>query len=91
MRFFLEFLHQTVPNQGKEIPQYYRRALIASDVLLVVYYLVCFFFFPVFTSDDEMGEYGEDFSKLQRHFLEAAALARNNEKNVRGIVWGKWE
>ncbi len=44
------------------------------------------FFFPVFTSDDEMGEYGEDFSKLQRHFLEAAALARNNEKNVRGIV-----
>ena len=50
MRFFLEFLHQKVPKQGSEIPQYYRRALIASDVLLVVYYLVCFFFFPVFTN-----------------------------------------
>ena len=43
-------------------------------------------FFPVFTSDDEMGEYGERFSKLQKHFLEAANLARNNEKNVKGIV-----
>lgn len=43
-------------------------------------------FFPVFTSDDEMGEYGEHFSKLQKHFLEAANLARNNEKNVKGIV-----
>ena len=44
------------------------------------------YFFPVFTTDDEMGEYGENFSKLQKHFLEAANLARNNEKNVRGIV-----
>ena len=50
MRFFLEFLRQSVPKQGKEIPQYYRRALIASDVLLVVYYLMCFFFFPLFTN-----------------------------------------
>ena len=50
MKFFLEFLHQSVPKQGKEIPQYYRRALIASDVLLAAYYLVCFFFFPVFTN-----------------------------------------
>ena len=50
MRFFLEFLRQSVPKQGKEIPPYYRRALIASDVLLAVYYLVCFFFFPVFTN-----------------------------------------
>ena len=44
------------------------------------------YFFPVFTSDTEMGEYGERFSKIQRHFLEAANLARNNEKNVAGIV-----
>ncbi len=49
MRFFLEFWRQNVPEQGREIPQYYRRTLIASDMLLVVYYLVCFFFFPVFT------------------------------------------
>ena len=44
------------------------------------------FFFPVFTAAEEMGEYGERFSKIQRHFLEAANLARNNEKNVTGIV-----
>ena len=44
------------------------------------------FFFPVFTSEEEMGEYGEHFSKVQEHFLRAANLARNNEKSVRGIV-----
>ncbi|MBO4229965.1 MAG: ADP-ribosylglycohydrolase family protein [Clostridia bacterium] len=44
------------------------------------------FFFPVFTSAEEMGEYGEHFSKVQKHFLEAANLARNNEKKVKGIV-----
>lgn len=33
-----------------------------------------------------MGEYGNNFSNIQRHFLEAANLARNNEKNVAGIV-----
>lgn len=44
------------------------------------------FFFPVFTSAEEMGEYGEHFSKVQKHFLEAVNLAVNNEKNVSGIV-----
>ena len=44
------------------------------------------FFFPVFTSAEEMGEYGERFSKIQKHFLEAVNLAKNNEKNVKGIV-----
>jgi len=44
------------------------------------------FFFPVFTTAEEMGEYGEGFSKIQRHFLEAVRLAWNNEKNVAGIV-----
>lgn len=43
-------------------------------------------FFPVFSSDEEMGEYGEHFSKVQMHFPEAANLALNNEKNVSGIV-----
>ena len=41
---------------------------------------------PVFTAEEEMGEYGEHFSKIERHFLEAANLARNNEKKVKGIV-----
>ena len=44
------------------------------------------FFFPVFTTDEAMGEYGEHFSKIQSHFLEAMNLARNKEKNVCGIV-----
>jgi hypothetical protein len=44
------------------------------------------FFFPVFTSDNEMGKYGENFSKMERPFTEALSLAVNNEKNVKGIV-----
>lgn len=44
------------------------------------------FFFPVFTSVEEMGEYGEHFSTVQHHFLQATNLAKNNEKNVTGIV-----
>ena len=44
------------------------------------------FFFPVFTSAEEMGEYGNHFSKVEKHFFEAMNLARNNEKHVSGIV-----
>ena len=44
------------------------------------------FFFPVFTSAEEMGDYGNGFSKVEKHFLETIVLARNNEKNVVGIV-----
>jgi len=43
-------------------------------------------FFPVFTTAEEMGEYGDGFSKYQAHFLHAANLAKNNEKKVSGIV-----
>ncbi|MCR5603418.1 MAG: SseB family protein [Lachnospiraceae bacterium] len=44
------------------------------------------FFFPIFSSEEEMGEYGDRFSKIQKHILEVIPLARNNEKNVTGIV-----
>ena len=44
------------------------------------------FFFPVFSSAEEMGEYGEHFSKMEKHFLEALDLAVNNKQNVSGIV-----
>ncbi len=44
------------------------------------------FFFPVFSSEEEMGEYGTHFSHIPCHFLEAANLAVNNEKDVVGIV-----
>ncbi len=44
------------------------------------------FFFPVFTSEHEMGEYGSGFSTVFMPFLQAAVLAENNEKGVKGIV-----
>ena len=47
MRFFLEFLHQKVPRGGKDIPHYYRRALVTSEILLAAYFLVCFFLYPI--------------------------------------------
>ena len=47
MEFFLNFLHQNVPKEGREIPAYYRRALMTSEVLLVIYYVICFFLFPL--------------------------------------------
>lgn len=47
MRFFLDFLKQKVPKQGKEIPGYYRRALVFSELLLVAYFAVCFFLYPI--------------------------------------------
>ena len=33
-----------------------------------------------------MGEYGEQFSKVARQFLDAAVSACNSEKDVKGIV-----
>ena len=44
------------------------------------------YFFPVFSSAEEMGEYGESFSKVEVHFLEAVSFAEHNEKDVLGIV-----
>lgn len=44
------------------------------------------FFFPVFSTQEAMGEYGNGFSKVQKHFLEALVLANNNEKDLAGIV-----
>ena len=43
-------------------------------------------YFPVFTTPAEMGEYGQDLSKVQKHFLEAILLASDNEPKVEGIV-----
>ncbi len=43
-------------------------------------------FFPVFSSQEEMGEYGEHFSKVEKPFMEALVMARNNERDLVGIV-----
>lgn len=44
------------------------------------------FFFPIFSTVEAMGEYGDNFSKVQKHILEVIPAARNNEKDVVGIV-----
>ncbi len=44
------------------------------------------FFFPVFSSIEEMGEYGKHFSQVSMPLLRAIVLARNNEKDIKGIV-----
>ena len=44
------------------------------------------FFFPIFSTTEAMGEYGDNFSKVQKHMLEVITLARNNEKESVGIV-----
>ena len=43
------------------------------------------FFLPVFSSAGAMGEYGENFSKIEKHFFEAASLSNGHEETV-GIV-----
>ena len=42
-------------------------------------------FFPVFSGLDQMGEYGSHFSKMEKHFFEAMAMAMAHEEVV-GIV-----
>ena len=44
------------------------------------------YFFPVFTTMEDMGEYGNHFSKIEKHLLEAIMLAKNNERDIAGIV-----
>ena len=42
-------------------------------------------FYPVFSSVEAMGEYGDRFSKIQKHFFEAMSYAMGKEETV-GIV-----
>ena len=44
------------------------------------------YFFPIFSSEEEMGDYGKDFSKVAQHVRNVIPLARNNEKRLKGIV-----
>lgn len=44
------------------------------------------FFFPIFSSEEEMGEYGEEFSAVQKHMMEVMPLAKNNDRKPSGIV-----
>ena len=44
------------------------------------------FYFPIFSTVEAMGEYGNNFSKVQRHILDVIPLARNNEHKPVAIV-----
>ncbi|MBO4292724.1 MAG: SseB family protein, partial [Lachnospiraceae bacterium] len=43
-------------------------------------------FFPVFSTEEDMGEYGEHFSKMQQHFLQVIGLARNHKEYEGGLT-----
>ncbi len=43
-------------------------------------------FFPVFSSCEEMGEYGARFSKIEKPFTEAVEMSKHSEKELVGIV-----
>ncbi len=43
-------------------------------------------YFPIFSTEEEMGEYGNNFSKVAQRLVDVIPLARNNEKELKGIV-----
>ena len=46
-------------------------------------------FFPVFAAEEDMGEYGEGFSKIQQSFMNVISMARNSsekQEKLTGIV-----
>lgn len=47
MNFLTDFLHQKVPASQKEMPAYYRRALLFCESVLVSYFLGSFLLFPI--------------------------------------------
>ena len=44
------------------------------------------YFFPIFSTEEAMGEYGDNFSKIPQSILDAITLAKNNDKKPVGIV-----
>ena len=44
------------------------------------------YFFPIFSTEESMGEYGDNFSKIPQNILDIIPLARNNDKKPVGIV-----
>ena len=44
------------------------------------------YFLPVFSTKEDMGEYGEHFSRVREHFLQAIELARSNKKHEGGLT-----
>ena len=43
MRYIIDFLRQTTPRSGKDMPAYYQKALVVTDQLIAVYMLLYYF------------------------------------------------
>lgn len=44
------------------------------------------YYFPAFSSEEEMGEYGDHFSKVEATVYDVISMARNSSKDLSGIV-----
>lgn len=82
-------LEKTVKEVGEDIDSLIGRDFTNKDFVRLVPDILQNgedYFFPVFAAAEDMGEYGEHFSKVQQHFLQCIILAKNNDKGVKGIV-----
>lgn len=82
-------LLKMVENAGEDIEKLVGRTFSNQEAVRMIPDILQSgedFFFPVFSNIEEMGEYGDGFSKVQKHFLEAIPMAEANENNVKGIV-----
>lgn len=44
------------------------------------------YYFPIFTDAEQMGEYGNDFSKVEKNIIDVIRLARADEHELDGIL-----
>ena len=43
-------------------------------------------YLPVFSSTDEMGDYGDRFTAVPMHFLQVMDIAENHKRDLKGII-----
>ncbi len=82
-------MEEMIKEAGDDLSSVEGKTMISQDQIRMVPDILRngeSFFFPVFSGAEEMGEYGNGFSKIETGFLNAIDLARNNEKKVKGIV-----
>lgn len=78
----LKYFTEIVPELEDKVGQTKDEVRLVPDILMSEGE----FYFPVFSRPEEMGEYGNKVSIIQDNFLRAITLAKNNEKNISGIV-----
>ena len=83
----LDMIHKAEENGGVEDLE--GEEFVTRDIMRFVpdiLYRDDKYYFPAFSSNEEMGEYGKNFSKIAHRMVDVIPLAKNNEKNVCGIV-----